>query len=304
MVELRHLRYFEAVGTELNFSRAAERLHMAQPPLSRQIQQLEEELGAVLIDRKARPLQLTPAGRFFLEQTVQLLARLKECSEATRRIAQGQRKAFGIGFVPSALYGLLPELIRRFRALRADVEVHLSELTTVQQLDALKAGRIDVGFGRLVLDDPEIEGVTVLEEPMVAALPARHPLLKRKRLALAVLAHEPLLLYPARPRPSYADHVLQVFRSHGLAPHVAMEANELQTAIGLVAAGVGVALVPQSVQRLHRDDVDYRPLVDTGVVSPVIMNVRSGDRSELLMQFRALALGTLSSTDPPPPSRA
>lgn len=300
MLELRHLRYFEAVGTELNFSRAAERLHIAQPPLSRQIQQLEEELGAVLIDRKARPLQLTPAGRFFLEQAVQLLARLKECGEATRRIAQGQRQAFGIGFVPSALYGVLPELIRRFRAAHVEVQVHLSELTTVQQMDALKAGRIDVGFGRLVLDDPDIEGVTMQEEPMVAALPAGHPLLKRKRLELAVLAEEPLLLYPARPRPSYADHVLQVFRSHGLAPRVAMEANELQTAIGLVAAGVGIALVPQSVQRLHRDDVAYRPLADIGVVSPVIMNVRRDDRGELLSRFRELALDRLSHADVPP----
>lgn len=295
MLELRHLRYFEAVATELNFSRAAERLHIAQPPLSRQIQQLEEELGALLIDRKARPLRLTPAGRFFLEQTVQMLERLQETSEATRRIAQGQQAWFGIGFVPSTLYGMLPELIRRFRAMHFEVEVSLSELTTVQQVDALKAGRIDVGFGRLVLDDPEIEGVTVLEEPVVVALPAHHQLLKHDRLELALLAQEPLLLYPARPRPSYADHVLQVFRTHGLSPRVAMEANELQTAIGLVAADVGIALVPESVRRLHRDDVDYRPLADASVVSPVIMNFRAGDRSPLLTRFRELVRGTLAA---------
>jgi DNA-binding transcriptional LysR family regulator len=288
MIELRHLRYFEAVATEMNFSRAAERLHIAQPPLSRQIRQLEEELGAELIDRKARPMQLTPAGRFFLEQTVQLLARLKETGEATRRIAQGQRTWFGIGFVPSTLYGLLPELIRGFRARHPEVEVTLSELTTVQQADALKAGRIDVGFGRLALGDPEIETETVLEEPVVAALPARHALLRHERLDLPLLADEPLVLYPARPRPSYADQVLQMFRGHGLVPRVAMEANELQTAIGLVAAGLGVALVPESVRRLHRDDVEYRPLAEAGVVSPVIMNFRAGDRSALLARFREL----------------
>lgn len=290
MIELRQLRYFEAVATALSFSRAAERLHMAQPPLSRQIQQLEQALGAQLIDRSARPLQLTPAGRFFLEQTVQILARLKESTEATRRIAEGRRTVFGIGFVPSALYGLLPELIRQFRQLHTEVEVQLSELITVQQAEALKSGRIDVGFGRLVLDDPDIESVTLLEEPIVAALPARHPLLRRKLLPLQLLAQEPLLLYPARPRPSYADHVLQLFKGRGLTPRVAMEANELQTALGLVAAGVGIALVPASVRHLHRSEVHYRPLADSTAVSPVIMNARAGDGDALLGRLRQLAL--------------
>lgn len=290
-MDLRHLRYFTTVAAEGSFSRAAEKLNMAQPPLSRQIQQLEEALGAQLIDRSARPLQLTPAGRFFLEQTVQILARLKESAEATRRIAEGRRTVFGIGFVPSALYGLLPELIRQFRALNAGVEVQLSELITVQQAEALKTGRIDVGFGRLVLDEPEVQSVTLLEEPIVAALPARHPLLRRKQLPLALLAQEPLLLYPARPRPSYADHVLQLFKGRGLTPRVAMEANELQTALGLVAAGVGIALVPASVRHLHRSEVHYRPLADGAAVSPVIMNARVGDEGALLKQLRTLAMG-------------
>lgn len=286
-VELRHLRYFEAVARELSFSRAAARLHIAQPPLSRQIRQLEDELGAKLFDRQARPLQLTPAGRFLFEQVVQLLARVKEVGEATRRIAEGQRAWFGIGFVPSTLYGFLPDLIRRFRSGLQGVEVGLSELTTLQQAEALKAGRIDVGFGRLVLDDPELHGEVVMQEALVAALPSRHKLLGQTRVSLARLADEPLVLYPARPRPSYADHVLEIFRTRSLSPAVAFEANEMQTAIGLVAAGAGVALVPESVQRLHRDDVNYRPLSDAGVSSPVIMNFRADDRSPLLARLRA-----------------
>lgn len=288
MIELRHLRYFEAVATELNFHRAAERLHIAQPPLSRQIRQLEDLLGAELLDRSVRPLKLTPAGRFFLEQTVQLLARVQEASAATGRIARGQRRWFGIGFVPSALYGPLPDWIRRFRADHSDVDVSLSELTTVQQADALKAGRIDVGFGRLPLDDAELACRTVLDEPLVVALPVGHPALRRRRLALADVAREPLVLYPARPRPSYADQVLASFRERGLVPTVALEANELQTAIGLVGAGIGLALVPQSVQRLHRDDVAYRPLAEADVRSPVIMNTRAGDASGLLADFLAM----------------
>ncbi|RZL91348.1 MAG: LysR family transcriptional regulator [Variovorax sp.] len=140
-MELHHLRYFAMVARELNFSRAAEQLHIAQPPLSRQIRQLEDEIGAELIDRSARPLRLTPAGQFFQAQAVQMLERLTEVRTATKRIAFNQRVWFSIGFVPSTLYGVLPDVIRQFRSAHPAVEVGLSELTTVQQIEALKAGR-------------------------------------------------------------------------------------------------------------------------------------------------------------------
>jgi DNA-binding transcriptional LysR family regulator len=293
-MELRHLRYFEAVAREMNFSRAALQLHIAQPPLSRQIRQLEDELGAELIDRSARPMQLTPAGRFFYEQTLQTLGRVKEMADGTRRIAKGRRAWFGVGFVPSVLYGWLPDLIRSFRAALPDVELGLSELITVQQAEALKAGRIDVGFGRLFLDDAAITSEVLMEEPVVAAFGSHHRLCSRRRVSLAQISGEPVLLYPARPRPSYADEVLKMFRSRGLPINIAMEANEMQTAIGMVAAGVGVALVPESVKRLHRDDVTYRPLTDAGVVSPIIMNFRSVDQSAELMGFRELVKSVLA----------
>ena len=289
-MELRHLRYFAAVARELNFSRAAQQLHIAQPPLSRQIRQLEDELGAELFDRSARPLRLTPAGQFFQGQAAQLLERLTEVRAATLRIARGRRVWFSIGFVPSTLYGVLPEVIRRFRAAQPSVEVGLSELTTVQQLEALKAGRIDVGFGRLRFDDTSIAGEVVTEEAVIAALPAGHRLARHKRLSLAKLSAEALLLYPAKPRPSYADQVLEMFQSRGLQPVVALEANEMQTAIGLVVAGIGYALVPRSVQGLHREGVVYLPLSDPGVTSPVIMNCRAGDASELVAEFRQMVM--------------
>ena len=291
-MELRHLRYFAAVARELNFSRAAEQLHIAQPPLSRQIRQLEEELGAQLFDRRARPLRLTPAGQFFHGQAVQMLLRLEEVRATTRRIAQGRRTWFGIGFVPSTLYGPLPEVIRRFRETEPEIDVGLSELTTLQQIEALKAGRIDVGFGRLRFDDDRIEGEVVTDERVVAALPATHRLARRKRLALADLVGEALLLYPAKPRPSYADQVLDMFRSRSLTPTVALEANEMQTAIGLVVAGVGYALVPRSVEGLHREGLVYVPLTDAGVSSPVIMNCRVGDASQSLARFKELVTAT------------
>lgn len=287
-MEIRHLRYFEALGNTLNFTRAAEQLHIAQPPLSRQIRQLEEELGAELIDRNARPLALTKAGVFFLDQCSQLLSRIGEAKEATRRISEGRRRWFGIGFVPSALYGLLPEIIRHYRMANQEVEVVLQEMTSVQQAEALKAGRIDVGFGRLKLEDPQLSYEVLSEEALVAALPLKHPLLKFKRLSLAQLAAEPFILYPAKPRPSYADHVLQQFRAHDLSLGSVIDVNEMQTAIGLVAAGVGVTLVPSSVQRLQRNDVVYRGLVHKNVTSPVIMNLRRDNDSADLQQLRKL----------------
>jgi DNA-binding transcriptional LysR family regulator len=289
-MELRHLRYFAAVARELNFSRAAQQLHIAQPPLSRQIRQLEEELGAELFDRRSRPLRLTPAGQFFHAQAVQVLERLNEVRTSTRRIADGRRTWFGIGFVPSTLYGKLPEVIRRFRESQPEVDVGLSELTTLQQIEALKAGRIDVGFGRLRFDDDRIEGHVVVEDPVVVALRATHRLARRKRLPLAELVGEALLLYPATPRPSYADQVLDMFRSRGLSPTVALEVNEMQTAIGLVVAGVGYALVPRSVEGLHREGLVYVPLADAGVSSPVVMNCRVDDASQSLARFKELVM--------------
>ncbi len=288
MVELRHLKYFNAVASELNFSRAAELLHIAQPPLSRQIRQLEDILGVELINRDSRPIALTKAGKFFYEQTVQVLSRIGEIQNATRRIASGQQDWFSIGFVPSTLYGVLPELIKRFRQDNAGIEVGFSELITMEQVEALKSGRIDVGFGRLHIDDPDIVCQTVIEEPLVAVFPVGHPLLKKPKVTLVQLATEDFILYPAKPRPSYADQVLTIFADKGLKPVIVKEANEMQTAIGLVAAGVGVALVPQSVQGLHRTDVVYRPLSNKGVFSPVIMNFRANDHSPALQHFRAL----------------
>jgi DNA-binding transcriptional LysR family regulator len=294
-LELRHLRYFTAVARELSFSRAAQQLHIAQPPLSRQIRSLEEELGAELIDRSSRPLRLTPAGRFFQAQALQLLDRMAEIEVATARIAGGTRTWFGLGFVPSTLYGALPEVIRRFREAQPEVELSLFEMTTVQQIEALKSGRIDVGFGRLQIDDDAVVGELVREEPVVAALPTNHRLLRHKSLTLAKLAAEPLLLYPAKPRPSYADQVLEMFRSRGLTPVVALETNEVQTAIGLVVAGIGYALVPRSVQALDRAGVVYVPLSDEGVTTPIFMSRRKGDDSELTTFIREMVHALPSS---------
>jgi DNA-binding transcriptional LysR family regulator len=183
-MELRHLRYFQTVAQELNVTRAAEKLHMAQPPLSRQIRQFEEEVGVALFDRVGRGLRLTEAGRFLLEQSLQLTQRLEETLESTRRIGRNEKRWFGIGFVPSVLYGVLPELIRELRGDDSQVEVGLTEMITVQQLEALKSGRIDLAFGRLTFNDPAIVQQVVMAESLVAAIPGTAPTpnaLRRRR---------------------------------------------------------------------------------------------------------------------------
>ncbi|WP_413671710.1 LysR family transcriptional regulator [Massilia cellulosiltytica] len=288
-MELRHLKYFHAVAETLSFSRAAERLHIAQPPLSRQIRQLEELLGAELIDRESRPIALTVAGKFFYEQTYQVLSRLREIEEGTRRLARNQRVWFGIGFVPSVMCGLLPDLIRQFRQAEPGVETGFTELMTMEQAAALKLGRIDVGFGRLPIDDPDIECVTLLREPLLAALPCTHPHADAEVVDLDDLAADPLVVYPARPRPGYADQVLDLFARRGVRPATVREANEMQTALGLVAAGIGVALVPASACQGRRGSVVFRRVAAEEAVSPVIMNFRRGDAGDVLARFRAMA---------------
>lgn len=287
-MEFRHLKYFVTVAAERSFSRASEKLNMAQPPLSRQIKQLEEELDTQLLDR-GRPITLTEAGRYFFEQAQQMLQKADEVRTMTKRIGTGNRRQFGIGFVPSVLYDTLPDLIRQFRDDASDIEIVLSELITIEQAVALKEGRIDIGFGRLWFDDDGLTRRVLREEKLAIAAPHGHRLGRMKRrLMLRHVVDIPLILYPNAPRPSYADQVLSFYRKSGLEPKVAIEVRELQTALGLVAAGVGISVVPSSVRRLGREDVDYIPLEEPDIASPIIVSHRPNDSSELLAQMLRL----------------
>lgn len=281
-MELRHLRYFCVVAEELNLTCAAERLHMSQPPLSRQIKQLEEEVGDKLFERSSRGLRLTPTGQFFQQHAIQILEKVDATLESTRRMARSKRVMFGIGFVPSVFYGQLPLLVRDLRQ-KDNVELSLAELTTVQQVQALKAGRIDMGFGRLRIDDPDVEQEVLFDEPMIAALPCDHPLVGTNP-NLEALARYPLILFPAKPRPSMADMVLGLFRRKGLKVEVVQEANELQTALGLVASEIGISLVPEQVKRVQRDGISYAYLADKSITTPVICSRRRREPPSPAMQ--------------------
>lgn len=289
-MDIRQLRYFLAVATERNFSRAAERLNMAQPPLSRQIQQLELEVGAPLFDRDARPMALTDAGRLFYEQALQVTRRMDEMKDAMRAFVNSNRPRFVIGFVSSLLYSRLPDIIRVFRRIAPDVELHLVEMMSLEQIAALKEGRIDVGFGRIRFDDPVIEREVLREEKLVAALPIGHRLLTGERpIDLADLGDEAVIVYPREPRPSYADQVLSLLRDQGITPAAVHEVRELQTALGLVAAEDGVCIVPTSVHTMARRDIVFRDLAQHAV-SPIIISHRRDDTSPNLTRImRAIA---------------
>ena len=291
-MELRQIRYFQCVAEELSFTKAALRLHIAQPPLSRQIRQLEEELGCDLFERLGRSIRLTDAGKFFFDKTTQLTTRLEDVVMATRRIAEKQKKWFGIGFVPSMLYGFGPALIRNVNALNEQAEIGLSEMTTLQQFKALRTGHIDIGFGRILLDDPDIERLVLVEEPLVLVVPKNHLLSGQASVSVDDIVREPFILYPAKPRPSYADHVVGLFERCGYSLDVAFEANEMQTAIGLVAAGLGVTLVPSSVQCMRRDDIDFITLSAPDFTSSIMMSWSKGNESPFLREVIALAKKT------------
>jgi LysR family transcriptional regulator, benzoate and cis,cis-muconate-responsive activator of ben and cat genes len=288
VMDLRQLRYFVMVANERNFTRAAERLHMAQPPLSRQIKQLEAEFGTALFDRDARPLQLTQMGRLLYDQATQLLSRAEEMRAMMSRVEASRRRRFVIGFVASTIYARLPAIIRQFRKAAPQVDLHLVEMSSIIQITALKEGKIDVGFGRIRFEDPAVRRIILREEKLVVAVPVNHPLASESgAIPLACVAQFPQIVYPSAPRPSYADQVLSLFHDEGMTPTIAHEVRELQIAIGLVAAEEGVCVLPESVRQARTEDVRYVELAES-VSSPIIMSHRAGDISRELAVMAAV----------------
>lgn len=261
-MELRHLRYFVAVAEELHFARAAERLHMAQQPLSFQIKQLEEELGVTLFRRTTRRVELTDAGRALLAEVYVALDHLRLGVETARRAERGETGSLVIGYVSIALYNLIPPAVRLLRERFPDVQVTLRELCSPDLEEQLLEGAFDVGLAVRGMHVPELAYETVLYEQAMVALPKKHQLAERAQIPLRALAWEPFVMYEHTQRSLIYNQIIAMCREAGFSPNIVQEATSEQAVIGLVAAGVGVSLVSACLSRLRTDEVTYRPLID------------------------------------------
>ncbi|UAK23098.1 LysR family transcriptional regulator [Sphingomonas nostoxanthinifaciens] len=287
-IDIRQLRYFLAVAAERSFTQGARRLNMAQAPLSKRIQELEEELSVQLFDRESRPIALTAAGRLLQEEALRVVRGLDQLQATMRRFIAAERPRFVIGLVPSTLYGRLPEIIARLRKETSGVDIVLAEMDSLDQVAALKDGRIDVGFDRIIVDDPWVVHMVLREEPIVAALPYGHEFLVRGGgVSLGEIATLPLIVYPGTPRPSYADLTLSFFQNRDLMPAGIIEVRELQTALVMVASGAGACLIPESVQRLARSDIGYAVMEET-VTAPFLLRRRIGEIPDTLQKLMRL----------------
>lgn len=285
-MELRHLRYFVAVAEELHFNRAAERLHIAQPPLSQQIKQLETELGVELFHRRTkRQVQLTEAGQVLLQATYPILAQLDQAICDTQRAGRGETGSLTIGFTSSVVYDVLPAILHRFRQHFPQVDLVLQELTTTQQEEALHNQRIEVGFCHLPLKDASLVSETILEEPLVVVLPATHPLATEPILSVCSLVDESFILFPRHLGPGLYDQIVSFCKQANFSPKVMQEAIQMQTIIGLISAEMGVALVPASLQNLQRAGVVYKPLQEAMPQVETAVVWRSDSSSSVLREF-------------------
>ncbi|MDQ3630548.1 MAG: LysR substrate-binding domain-containing protein [Actinomycetota bacterium] len=284
-MELRHLRYFVAVAEELHFHRAAERLHISQPPLSQQIRALEAELGVQLLERTRRSVTLTAAGAVFLRDVREILDAVDAAAETVRSVARGEAGRLALGFVGSAMHGALPGVLRAHRRTFPRVQLVLTELPTAGQLEALMAGRIDVGVIRPPVREPGLAFETIHTEPLVVALPEDHELAARREIALADLAAEPFVLLARREAPGLHESLRRAMADAGGVPKVVQEAREMQTVVGLVAAGLGVSLVPASVGADEHRGVAFRPVAGTAPTVELALAWRPDDHSPVLAAF-------------------
>ena len=304
-MDLKQLNAFIAVADLCSFSAAATKTGLSQPTLSRLLKQLETDMGVVLIDRYHRPLHLTEAGSFFYDKISTILTEIDTVTSMTQRLS-APSSVLNIGFVPSVLYGLLPEIIATLKQFSPDIDVNLKDISSYQQMDALKSGEIDVGFGRFAHQDPWIQQILLRHERYVVALPKSHPLANVRKQRLIDLANNRLILYhqthlpvsstvtteavtqandklstsrvnraathEAASNEPITEPLLHLFAQYGISPFMTTTVSDLQVALGLVAAGEGITLVPASLQTVRTEQISYQRLVHENVTSPIYLH--------------------------------
>ncbi|MEN6670363.1 LysR family transcriptional regulator [Psychrobacter sp. B38] len=274
-ITLRAMEQFIAVAEELHFHRAAERLNMSQPPLTSAIRKLEDTIGVTLIERGNRVLGLTPAGEKFLSEAREILRQAEQAITATVDMAAGRTGLLRVGYIGSALYGRLPNVIRRFRTSHPNVRLELREVTTAAQVNALREGTLDIG----VLIPPlmhaeDIEQIPFDHDRLCMAIPKYHPLNERSDLTLTDLANEPFILWPMVEGRGFHLQVIRLCANAGFVPMITQEAHGMHAVLSLVSVGAGVSIVPQSMSGFRGDQISYHPLLGSESAFDLVLSYR------------------------------
>lgn len=289
-MDLRRLKYFVAVAEELNILKAASRLNISQPPLTRQIKLLEEELDTQLFVRTPRGVELTDAGTILMEEARNILSLADIASERAYQAGQGKLGRIDIGIFGSAVFGMIPKILLAFRQAYPEVNIVLHSLNKGQQIEALRQRRLTIGFNRLLEAMPDISSEVVATEALFVALNRSNPLARKKEVRWIELAEHPMVLFPSGSRPSFIDWVIDLCRKEGFAPNVAQEVGDAVNGVALVASGFGVCIVPDSATNIKIPEVVYRPIA--GDPSPQVdlsCLYRSQDESPILQKFLTIA---------------
>ncbi|HVA35984.1 MAG TPA: LysR family transcriptional regulator [Candidatus Dormibacteraeota bacterium] len=288
------MRYFLAVAEEQHFGRAAARLHMAQPPLSQAIKRLEQELGVALFDRSSRPIIVTRAGRALLNEIRPVIEQTEYAIESARREGRTAGGRLEVGTVGSAAFLTVPRILRTFREAFPEVHLGVTELTTPRQADALRAGTIDVALLRPPVPDETLTSLVIQREPFLLALPSAHPLALREAqggepIDLREVREEPFVLFERMVSPVFYDRIVGLCRAAGFRPRIEQHANLFPTIVALVAAGLGVAIVPASIRCVQMDGVAFRTIAGDAMGAELAVAWRTGERSPAVLQLVEVA---------------
>lgn len=290
-MDLRKLKYFVTVAEEGHISRAATVLNISQPPLTRQIQQLEEELGVQLFTRTAKGMEITHAGSLFLQEARNIFALIEQATERTQRAGQGRLGRLDIAIFGSGILETIPRILLTFRNTYPDVKIVLHTMDKHSQIEALRQQRITIGFNRMVEPKSDIRTELVITEKLVLAVSDSSPLAALPVIDFREIANHPLILFPAQSRPNFIDKVLKMCEVSGFAPQISQEVDDVLTGVALVASGFGVCLVSEAARTLTLPGVTYIPLTNTppGASADLSCIYREGDQSPILQAF----LGTV-----------
>jgi LysR family transcriptional regulator, benzoate and cis,cis-muconate-responsive activator of ben and cat genes len=284
-MDLRQIRYFLALATELNYTRAASQLNISQPPLTRHIQQLEHSIGVMLFERSTRGVALTQAGKIFLEEARKIVALADQAVNKTKLAHQGQIGRLDIGIFGSSTISVIPTLLIELRKTHPDIVISLQNTTKTQQVEGVREKHLDIGFNRIYPSVPDLVVETVMLEDLYVALHKDHPFANNKTIEVKDLVDQPFILFPNNVRPSFADNVIMLCSNAGFTPNVVHDVEDIFTAIALISAGLGIAIVPESAISLRLSNVCYHLLDAKEAKVDLSCVYRADNKSPALLAF-------------------